>query len=207
MPATICQRCGTCCRKGGPALHIDDLDLLAHIPMSDLVCLRKGEPVFDPRADSLLPLKSELLKIRGKGSGWECVYFAPGDKSCTVYGHRPLECRSLSCSDTCGIFEVMGRAPLTREDVIPKESALWACIVEHEHGFPVDRAFQLARQHDAAHPISEDLDDMIRRELAFRQVLAERVQTADEALWAYFGRPLWMVLVPLSRAFGRYEHS
>jgi hypothetical protein len=174
--------------------------------MSDLVCLRKGEPVFDPRSDSLLPLQSEMFKIRGKGSGWECVYFESGEKSCSVYDHRPLECRSLSCSDTCGIFEVMGRPPLTRGDVISKESGLWACIVEHERGFPVGRAFQLARQHDAAHPIPEALDDMIRREMAFRQVLAERVGTGDDALWAYFGRPLWMVLLPLSHAFGRYEH-
>ena len=207
MPATSCQRCGTCCRKGGPALHADDLDLLTHIPMSDLVCLRKGEPVFDPRADSLLPLQGEVLKIRGKGSGWECVYFESGDKSCSVYAHRPLECRSLSCSDTCEIFEVMGRPPLTREDVIPTESALWACIVEHEQDFPVDRAFQLAGQHATAHSIPEELDNMIRRELAFRQVLAERVQASDVALWAYFGRPLWLVLLPLSQTFGRYEHS
>lgn len=206
MPATSCQRCGTCCRKGGPALHADDSGLLAHIPMSDLLCLRKGEPVFDPRADSLLPLQSEVLKIRGKGSGWECVYFEPRDNSCSVYGHRPLECRSLSCSDTCDIFEVMGRPLLTREDVVSRESALWACIEEHERSFSVDRALQLARQHSAAHTILEELDDMIRRELAFRRVLAERVQAEDVALWAYLGRPLWMVLLPLHRAFGRYEH-
>lgn len=207
MPATSCQRCGTCCRKGGPALHTDDLDLLAHIPMSDLVCLRKGEPVFDPRADSLLPLRGELLKIRGKGAGWECVYFEPGDNSCSVYGQRPLECRSLSCSDTCEIFEVMGRPPLTREDVVPKESALWACIVEHEQSFSADRALRLARQREAAHSVPGELDDMLRRELAFRTVLAQRVQTADEALWAYFGRPLWMVLLPMGQVFARYENS
>lgn len=207
MPATSCKRCGICCQKGGPALHADDLDLLTYIPMFDLVCLRKGEPAFDPRSGSLQTLHGELLKIRGKGAGWECVYFEPGDKSCSVYDSRPLECRSLSCFDTCEIFAVMGRPPLTRQDVVPKESALWACIAEHEKIFPVDRALQLARRHDAAHHIPAELDIMIRRELVFRQVLAERVQATDEALWAYFGRPLWMVLLPLSQAFGRYEQS
>lgn len=206
MSLRTCQRCGTCCRKGGPALHLEDLQLLDDIPLSDLVCLRRGELAFDPRLDSLQPLQHELLKIRGKDMGWECVYYSRQDKSCTIYGHRPLECRSLSCADNEKIYHAMAVPTLSRGDMIPKESALWGCIADHEELFPVERAIRFAKSEaGGVLAISPELDEMIRLEAHFRQSLAERVQAMDVDLWAYLGRPLWLVLSPLNRSLLRYE--
>lgn len=206
MSLSTCQRCGTCCRKGGPALHLEDLQLIDDIPMSDLVCLRRGELAFDPRFDSLQPLPRELLKIRGKDMGWECVYYSPEDKSCTIYGHRPLECRSLFCADNDKILQAMDAPGLSRADVIDKKSGLWGCIADHENLFPVERAIRLAKfEAAAALAICPELDEMIRLEVHFRQSLAEKVQAQDTDLWAYLGRPLWLVLSPLNRSLFRYE--
>ena len=68
-----CSRCGICCRKGGPALHHSEMELLEILPLKDLVCLRPGEPAFDPRFGMVHPLTAELIKIRGKGDSWECL--------------------------------------------------------------------------------------------------------------------------------------
>ncbi|SFK21458.1 Putative zinc-or iron-chelating domain-containing protein [Desulfomicrobium apsheronum] len=206
MTLSTCRRCGTCCEKGGPALHEADKGLLEHIPMKDVVCLRRGELAFDPRTQSLQPLPLELMKIRGKGAGWECVYFLPREKSCSVYGHRPLECRSLFCADTDAIHKAMAEPTLTREDIVQKGSGLWTCIEEHENSFSVTEALGLAKaEQDCAGAICSELDDLIRREIHFRRVLAEKVGAKDEDLWAYFGRPLWLALLPLNPEFSRYD--
>lgn len=201
-----CKRCGTCCQKGGPALHKEDADLLAHIPMTDVVCLRRGEPAHDPRTDSLQPLPSELMKIKGKGRGWECVYFLAQDNACSIYGHRPLECRELFCGDNVAILRAMEAPTLSREDVVSVDSNLWACIEDHERTFQVSDALRLAREDVAAgRGIGATLDDLIRRECHYRRVLAERVKVEDRELWAYLGRPLWLVFLPLSPMFSRYD--
>lgn len=204
MSLNTCRRCGTCCRKGGPALHGSDLPLLEHIPVRDLVCLRRGEPAFDPRRDGLTPLEEELLKIRGKDDGWECVYFSRQPVACSIYGHRPLECRSLSCADTGGILEAMGTPAITRRDIVTPDSALWECIAEHERLFPVAQAMRQASELRIGTDVPEALDSLIRHELHFRRGFAERVGVRDEDLWAYFGRPLWVVLAAGDRRFGRY---
>ena len=204
MSLNTCRRCGTCCRKGGPALHLSDLPLLEHIPLSDLVCLRRAEPAFDPRRDALKPLDAELLKIRGKTGGWECVYFLPQRAECSIYGHRPLECRSLSCADTGGIFEAMDTPTMTRRDIVTQGSALWECIAEHELLFPVAEAVRLAAEPCTRSGIPDELDSLIRHELHFRNGFAQRVGARDEDLWAYFGRPLWMVLAAGDRRFEAY---
>ena len=200
MAVNACRRCGACCQNGGPALHADDIQLLDKIPMRDLVCLRPGEPAFDPRLRGTHPLKKELIKIRGKEKGWECLYLRKNPVGCSIYEHRPLECRSLSCTDTNGIFLAMDTPTLSRADFVTGGSALDECIAEHERLFLVEKAVDMARERD----VCLELDRMIRHELHFRRSLAEKVSADDEDLWAYFGRPLWMVLVPLGSVFKRY---
>lgn len=204
MSLSTCRRCGTCCRKGGPALHGADLVLLEHIPLKDLVCLRRGEPAYDPRRGGLASLADELLKIRGKDDGWECVYFSGQPAACSIYEHRPLECRSLSCEDTDGIFQAMETPAMTRKDIAGPGSALWECIAEHERLFPVAEAMLYASGLGAGADIPEELHTLIRSEMHFRRAFAQRVGAMDEDLWAYFGRPLWMVLTAVDRRFGRF---
>lgn len=183
-----------------------DTSLLDQIPMSDIVCLRRGELAFDPRTGTLEPLSAEMLKIQGKDRGWECVYFLPKAKSCSIYEYRPLECRSLFCGDTTQVLKAMAEPALSRGHVVSRNSGLWACICEHEQNFPVAEAMTLARMDSggegAIHPA---LNDLLRRELHFRRALADRVQARDRDLWAYLGRPLWLVLLPLHPLLSRYE--
>ncbi|MDO9632844.1 MAG: hypothetical protein Q7I92_13180, partial [Humidesulfovibrio sp.] len=59
-----CRRCGTCCRKGGPALHVPDLHLFRGpdaLDLSLVVTLRAGELALDQPKGRLLPLTAEVL--------------------------------------------------------------------------------------------------------------------------------------------------
>lgn len=204
MKAPSCRRCGTCCRKGGPALHMEDTSLLESIGLTELICLRVGEPAFDPRRGSVQPLQEEVIKVRGKGNSWECVYYDSDGQCCGIYSRRPLECRALSCEHSDGIFRAMGSALLNRSHFVQPGSALWECITEHDRRYPVTEAVALADRMRAGGQIQDELDYMLRAETAFRHTLARRVQAADQDLWAYLGRPLWLVLMPYGSVFSRY---
>jgi hypothetical protein len=169
--------------------------------LRDLVCLRRGEPAFDPRVGAVQPLSGELIKIKGKGDSWECLYYEEG---CGIYVHRPLECRALSCRQTEAVLAAMDTPALTRVHFIAQDSALGSCVAEHECRFPVARCMELLDGPSPA--VSAELDEILRAELAFRRTLAEAVEADDRDLWAYLGRPLWRVLRPVLPTLGRYEN-
>ncbi|RUM38768.1 MAG: YkgJ family cysteine cluster protein, partial [Desulfobulbus sp.] len=63
-----CDRCGACCRQGGPALHGPDISLIreGRLNRYHLVTIRKGEPAFLPFADQPAPVPAEFLKLQGR---------------------------------------------------------------------------------------------------------------------------------------------
>lgn len=201
----LCHQCGTCCRKGGPALHEEDLGFVEAYGLNALVCLRKGEPAHDPQADAVQPLLQEVVKILGKDQGWECIFYDPAQSGCTIYNDRPLECRVLSCKNSHPLFEAMKRPYLQRKDFIQQGSALWACIQSHEQEFPVNNVLPLAtRSRQEKQNIPKELDQIFRAEIAYRLALGDYVQAKDEDLWPYLGRPLWLVLAPYDSRFLEY---
>ena len=60
-----CRQCGTCCRKGGPALHVEDSYLLEEgiIQLQDLVTFRAGELVRDTSNNGVVPLPAEIATL------------------------------------------------------------------------------------------------------------------------------------------------
>ena len=71
-----CIRCGTCCIKGGPTLHEDDAALFTRgvLEKRHVYTLRKGELVRHID-DSLMTLEREMIKIKGTGEAWSCVFY------------------------------------------------------------------------------------------------------------------------------------
>ena len=72
-----CRRCGTCCRKGGPAFHLADRPLIEKgtIPLRHLFTIRQGERVKDPIRGVVRPVDTELIKIKGAQDTWTCTFF------------------------------------------------------------------------------------------------------------------------------------
>ena len=73
---TECIRCGTCCEKGGPALHAEDKALVeaGRIHTRYLYTIRKGERVHDNVRNCLIPATSDIIKLKGKNQSWVCVF-------------------------------------------------------------------------------------------------------------------------------------
>ena len=88
-----CSRCGTCCLKGGPALHHEDKKILlaGYAGHQHLVTIRKGEMAFNPLRNILEPVKKELIKVKGKGDDWACYFYDEKEASCNIYENRFLE--------------------------------------------------------------------------------------------------------------------
>lgn len=193
-PRTHCIRCGTCCLKGGPTLHLEDRDLLAKgiIKRADLYTIREGETVFDNIRGNASALAGEIIKIKGQGKGYSCIFYDEGQKGCRIYANRPVECCVLKCWDTKDIKAVSGKNRLARKDLIPPDNPVAQLIAAHEQRcsyLAIEKLIERIGGPDA----NEALDKIIEQ-LQFdhhlRSVVVERSPLANEEMDFLFGRPL-----------------
>ncbi len=191
---TECIRCGTCCEKGGPALHTEDKALImaGHIHTRHLYTIRTGERVHDNVSDCLIPATSDIIKIKGKSQSWECVFFQTADKTCDIYEQRPQECRILKCWDTRAIESYYQNTRLTRQDLLAEMADLWELIQLHEENCShelINTAIQNL-DRNSGHQASETIIAAVQYDQALRQLVIEKVQVTEDMLDFLFGRPL-----------------
>ncbi len=195
---TTCQRCGTCCHKGGPTLHIEDRELIEEgaIPLHDLFTIRRGEMALDNVRNELAPVTSDHIKIKGQGDSWTCRNFDDADKGCRIYAKRPLECRTLKCWDTHEIERIYGRDLLSREDLLAGVDGLWDLVVDHQKRCSYDTARELIRRlaTDDRDSAKNELLQMIQYDLEIRRLFGKRGTGAGHMLEFLFGRPMSDVL-------------
>jgi Fe-S-cluster containining protein len=129
-----CKQCGTCCKKGGPSFHLEDKILIEKglIPSKYIYTIRKGERSYDNVKECFLPASSDILKLKGQKGSWTCVFFNEANNNCTIYEHRPIECKVLKCWDTREIEEIYSKNRLTRQDLISSVEGLWELVEEHQ---------------------------------------------------------------------------
>lgn len=194
-----CLRCGTCCAKGGPALHTEDLPLVREgvLPLDALVVIRAGETAHDQVTGRLAPLEAEIVKVwsgpwaeegpeggGGRGASvWTCPYLRlspeggpeeAGDlAACAVHARRPLECRLLDCRDTAALARAYDKDRLTRRDILPE--AFHELLDEHDRVCGAARLEALRRA--CAGGESEacgELDSALAFDAAMRHASAQR---------------------------------
>lgn len=196
---TTCERCGTCCGKGGPALHGEDLPLVQdhRLLLEDLITIRLGEPVFSPLSHAIEPSRTELIKVSGRNETWTCRFFSRETMACGIYGHRPLECRLLKCWDPSALTRVIYQQCLTRQDIMPGDEELTALIeIQEEHCtfLGIDRLAQELNEGGGAEGVLREIERMVSLDLKIRQrALQVRGLSLAEELF-YFGRPLFKSL-------------
>ncbi len=79
-PISDCQRCGTCCKKGGPAFHQADKTLIEEgvIGSKYLYTIREGELAYDNVRQCLEPVSSDVIKIKGQNDSLTCFFLMNG---------------------------------------------------------------------------------------------------------------------------------
>lgn len=191
---TDCQRCGTCCRKGGPTLHSEDRELVEKgiIPLHDLFTIRKGEMARDNVHDRLLPVFRDHIKIRGSADTWTCRYFDDDPVGCTIYTQRPLECRVLKCWDTHELERIYGRDLLTRKDLLEGIDGLWDLVADHQSRCSFEEARALIRRLDGDDPdgSQRELLQMVQYDIEIRRLVTRTGGVGDGILDFLFGRPM-----------------
>jgi len=195
----FCRRCGTCCRKGGPAFHLADRPLIESgtIPLRDLFTIRKGERVKDPIRGVVRPVDTELIKIRGGANTWTCTFFDERDSSCRIYTGRPLECRLLKCWDTTDVEEMTARECLTRRHLLEGVAGLWDLVAEHEARCSCEKLGEMMAhfKKEQQKRTKKAIAEILNYDRHLRQLVVEKSRIDPEILDFLFGRPLEKILV------------
>ena len=115
-----CIRCGTCCQKGGPSLHLEDRALIEDglIPAKYLFTIREGEPAYDNIKACIQLTETDIIKIKSRKNSQACIFFNPAAAECGIYENRPAECRALNCWDIADILNMYAKNRLSRKDLL-----------------------------------------------------------------------------------------
>ncbi len=189
-----CQQCGTCCIKGGPALHKEDIDLIKFkkIPITSLITIRRGELVFKPHKNQPEAASCELIKISGLGKDWQCRYFTTESKICSIYADRPIACRKLECWNTSEIEQMVEKDTLNRFDIVDTDEPIYALMAEHEKActYPDISVLADALEHKRKSDLNE-LEELVNVDIHYRTnaLKSFKISLAEELF--YFGRPLF----------------
>lgn len=196
---TECIRCGTCCQKGGPALHTEDLPLILQnkIQLEHLVTIRQGEPAVSPLGDKLEYLQAEIIKLKGQANDWACLFFDRQNSSCLIYQHRPIECTLLKCWDTDDLERIINKNLLCRTDIIADNSPVLELIATHEEECSLtglESILSSLSEKSLQNEVMAELTDMVRKDMAIRAHALSTPDFPDEIELFVFGRPLFKIL-------------
>ena len=150
-----------------------------------------------PLQDEPEPITQELIKIGGKGKDWECAFWERDNKLCTIYEHRPLECRLLECWNPSPLEDAVGQNTLTRADIIAQDDPINELIRFHELHCPIpppDKIRMALSSEGAGPEVLAKLTELVHRDLVVR---AEAIGGYDIPLpleILYFGRPIHVIL-------------
>jgi Fe-S-cluster containining protein len=188
-----CIRCGTCCAKGSPTLTVGDLELFTRdiVKPSDVLTIRKGELARSAGGDELERTEQELIKLREAPGNNTCVFFKPGDKECSIYESRPLQCRRQECWNPHELDEIGNQEMLDRHALLRETGPLWDIIQRHEERCSHEQLSRVMAKLEATKGQTvEDLLELLRFDLHVRHFIMEKFGLAAETLDFLLGRPL-----------------
>jgi len=194
---TECIRCGTCCKKGGPSFHFADKHLIDKgiILSKHLFTIRKGELAYDNVKQELLPLSSELIKIKGKNDSGTCVFFNESEKKCEIYKNRPVECKALKCWNTREIEKIYSNNRLTRKDLLFDIEGLWELVKDHQSRCSYEKIKKILQKQDSSkNAIQKEILEIIRYDTQIRNLVVKKGGMDSEILDFLFGRPLTVTI-------------
>ncbi len=201
-PRDHCHRCGNCCLKGGPALHAEDRELLIanQLALAQLITIRKGERVFWPGDAKPAPTDLELVKLKGQGGDWRCLFYSMQTDGCSIYDYRPLECRIFQCWAPDKLKDIIGQETLTRNDLLHPDDPVRAYILHQEQNCPANRIDDLTPDATPDSAALRELQELVRIDLFIRSQAIGQLGIAPELELFLFGRPYFIMLAPFGLA-------
>ena len=191
---TGCRRCGTCCRKGGPTLHIEDQPLVERgvLPLKDLFTIRKGELVHENVRGELITTDEELIRLKGTAESWTCICLDENSSQCRIYTDRPIECRLLECWDPRKITAYYQQNRLTRRDLLAGFEGLWDLIADHDarcdYGLIAELTHRMQNPSDV--DAKKQLSTVLTYDFEIRRLMVDQGGVDAEMLDLILGRPL-----------------
>jgi Fe-S-cluster containining protein len=193
-----CMRCGECCSRVTPSLHLEDLSLFDEgvLRLDSLYTLRKGEPVLDNVRGKLEDLSEEIVKLKESPESRRCILYEPAGKNCRYYDRRPLQCRTQECWNPAALEELWSRNKLTRRDFIKDDEELLGLLEIHDRRCsPESLDGAIKRYWDTRE--SSDLDpviDMVSQDMIVRDFFLKSLGRNPEELAFLLGRPLAKII-------------
>lgn len=193
----LCRRCGECCRRSTPALHVEDIKRVGRILLREhLVTLRAGETVFDNVAGAPTILAHELVKVRSRPGEAVCLLFSPSE-GCRVYGDRPEECRVLFCEKPEALEGMYRHRRIGRQDLLADRPDLARAAALQEERCSQARVPELCRRAREKNPAAvEQLLSMAATDMGLRKVLLSKGMVREAELAFLLGRPFSETLAP-----------
>lgn len=198
-----CRQCGTCCRKGGPALHTQDAPLLTEgiLQLQDLCTFRAGELVRDTSNDHIVPLPAEIIKIAApfgsRPDDWTCRFLME-DNRCFIHSRHPAECAALFCDDPQALLAMHGEDRLDRKNILELLQApqwLLDTVEAHEARCNYAALIELASHLEEQEAARRALVEVVEYDRAFRELVMEKGNVRKEMLDFLYGRPLLHTII------------
>ncbi|RMG70857.1 MAG: YkgJ family cysteine cluster protein [Nitrospirae bacterium] len=190
-PQKGCSRCGRCCKSHTPSLHKGDISLIKGgvLPLNSLYTIRKGEPVNHNIEGKVLFIDTELVKIKESRKTGYCLFYNLIDSSCSIYQHRPAQCRFFECWNP-EKFKILFNSPkLTRTDIVTDKTML-ELMKAHEQRVPCGRFYELLNTEKPSEDKESEIVEMINYDQHFRDFLIKQSLLDPEEMDFYFGRSL-----------------
>jgi len=189
---TSCERCAACCTGGGPILRFTDAHLVRSgaIASKDLYTVRKGELMFDRDTIKMVPVRTDLIKIKVNKDDLTCTFLKDG-KTCDIFDTRPSECRAFKCWDTKEIEMKYDEDPLERADLLSEVEGLWDLITDHQERCSYERMSELMERlkEDKTGETLAAINEIIAFDLSLRETLVEKANVNSEMIPFLLGRP------------------
>ncbi|QWR76537.1 YkgJ family cysteine cluster protein [Candidatus Magnetomonas plexicatena] len=196
-PQTECRRCGDCCTKGSPTLHVTDEVLLIEgtLNYKDIYTIRAGELVYNNIDDEFITIEEELIKIKEKPGSRECIFFSKDDNSCKIYEKRPTQCQAFECWNTEKFLSVFGEEKITRERLLKSSPALLNIVDTHELKCSYSVLNNLFEEIRSGNDLVNDVFAILNYDMTLRPMLSDKMGVPNDYMNLLLGRPLTETII------------
>ncbi len=179
--------------KGAPTLHDKDAILFTNgiLGKTQIYTLRSGEVVRNID-ETLMILEHEMVKIKGQGETWTCMFYDDDQSACMIYDYRPIECRALKCWDLHEFKEAMARPRLQRRDLVSPDEGILKIMDAHEQRCAYEKLESAVKglQGPTSNKAVETILDVLQYDNYIRSFLTEKLNFDPKTMDFFLGRPL-----------------